>query len=49
MMIRCAWVGTNKMADGWTGVVEVGGVVAAVGVNLGNVGLTQMWGQKWQT
>ncbi len=36
-MIRCAWVGTNNMADGRTGVVEVGGVVAAVGIYVGNV------------
>ncbi len=37
-MIRCAWVGTNEMADRATVVVEVGGVVAAVGVHVGNVG-----------
>jgi hypothetical protein len=37
-MIRCAWVGTNKMADGGIGDVEVGGVVAADGIHVGNDG-----------
>ncbi len=37
-MIRCVWVGTNIMADGGTGVVQVRGVVAAVGVHVGDVG-----------
>jgi hypothetical protein len=37
-MIRCVWVGINKMADGGTGVVEVGDVVAAVSVYVDNVG-----------
>ncbi len=37
-MIRCVWVETNVMADGGTRVVQVQGVVAAVGVHVGDVG-----------
>ncbi len=36
-MIRCVWVGINIMADGGNGVVQVLGVVAAVGIHVGDV------------
>ena len=37
VVIRCAWIGSNIVADGGTGVIEIGGVVAAVGVHVDDV------------
>ena len=36
-VIRSAWIGSNIVADGGTRVFEIGGVVAAVGVHVGDV------------
>ena len=37
VVIRFAWIGSNIVADGGTGVAEIGGVVAAVMVHVGDV------------
>ncbi len=46
VVIRCDWIGSNIVADGGTGVVEIGGVVATVGVHVGDVCLESDVGEE---